>query len=169
MATYSSILPWKTPWTEEPGKLYSIGLQRVGHDWAHSNAQTNPERNSERSSLNRKEIRIYWKGNSPIKRQNIKILVKVIITTAKSKSVVLIIQHKVKHKHVKLGIKITKCGERERKNPGLLECVWIYMIIKQADIVMDQQTWTSWQPIKTCNGFIHTHIHTHRETGLCIL
>ena len=32
MATLSSILAWKVPWTEEPGGLWSIGLQRVGHD-----------------------------------------------------------------------------------------------------------------------------------------
>ena len=32
MATHSSILAWKTPWTEEPGRLQSIGLQSVGHD-----------------------------------------------------------------------------------------------------------------------------------------
>ena len=32
MATHSSILAWKTPWTEEPGRLKSMGLQRVGHD-----------------------------------------------------------------------------------------------------------------------------------------
>ena len=32
MATYSSILAWKIPWTEEPGGLQSIGLQRVRHD-----------------------------------------------------------------------------------------------------------------------------------------
>ena len=31
MATYSSILAWRIPWTEEPGSLQSIGLQRVGH------------------------------------------------------------------------------------------------------------------------------------------
>ena len=36
MATHSSILAWKIPWTEEPGKLQSMGSQRVGHDWAHS-------------------------------------------------------------------------------------------------------------------------------------
>ena len=33
MATHSSILAWRIPWTEEPGMLQSIGLQRVGHDW----------------------------------------------------------------------------------------------------------------------------------------
>ena len=32
MATHSSILAWKIPWTEEPGRLWSIGSQRVGHD-----------------------------------------------------------------------------------------------------------------------------------------
>ena len=32
MATYSSILAWRIPWTEEPGGLQSIGSQRVGHD-----------------------------------------------------------------------------------------------------------------------------------------
>ena len=32
MATHSSILAWKIPWTEEPGRLQSIGSQRVGHD-----------------------------------------------------------------------------------------------------------------------------------------
>ena len=33
MATHSSILAWKIPWTEEPHRLQSMGLQRVGHDW----------------------------------------------------------------------------------------------------------------------------------------
>ena len=32
MATHSSILAWRIPWTEDPGGLQSIGLQRVGHD-----------------------------------------------------------------------------------------------------------------------------------------
>ena len=32
MATYTSILAWKIPWTEEPGRLQSMGSQRVGHD-----------------------------------------------------------------------------------------------------------------------------------------
>ena len=36
MATHSSTLAWKIPWTEEPGKLWSMGLQRVRHDWATS-------------------------------------------------------------------------------------------------------------------------------------
>ena len=32
MATESSILAWRIPWIEEPGRLQSMGLQRVGHD-----------------------------------------------------------------------------------------------------------------------------------------
>ena len=32
MATCSSILAWRVAWTEEPGGLQSMGLQRVGHD-----------------------------------------------------------------------------------------------------------------------------------------
>ena len=32
MATHSSILVWEIPWTEEPGGLQSMGLQRAGHD-----------------------------------------------------------------------------------------------------------------------------------------
>ena len=32
MATCSSILAWRIPWTEEPGMLQSMGLLRVGHD-----------------------------------------------------------------------------------------------------------------------------------------
>ena len=32
MATHSNILAWKIPWTEEPDRLQSMGLQRVGHD-----------------------------------------------------------------------------------------------------------------------------------------
>ena len=33
MATYSSILAWRIPWTDEPGRLQSIELQRAGHDF----------------------------------------------------------------------------------------------------------------------------------------
>ena len=36
MAPYSSTLAWKIPWTEEPGRLQSMGSLRVGHDWATS-------------------------------------------------------------------------------------------------------------------------------------
>ena len=36
MATHSSTLAWKIPWTEEPVRLQSMGSQRVGYDWATS-------------------------------------------------------------------------------------------------------------------------------------
>ena len=34
MATHSSTLAWRIPWTEEPGRLQSMGSRRVGHDWS---------------------------------------------------------------------------------------------------------------------------------------
>ena len=43
MATHSSILAWRIPWTEESSRLQSRGLQRIGHDWsnlAHTHAQS---------------------------------------------------------------------------------------------------------------------------------
>ena len=40
IATHSSILAWEIPWTEDPGGLQSMGLQRVGHNWATKQAQT---------------------------------------------------------------------------------------------------------------------------------
>ena len=36
MAPHSSTLAWKIPWAEEPGRLQSMGLLRVGHEWATS-------------------------------------------------------------------------------------------------------------------------------------
>ena len=42
MATHFSILAWRIPWTEEPGRLQSMGSQRVWHDWAtNTHTQTN--------------------------------------------------------------------------------------------------------------------------------
>ena len=41
MATHSSILAWRIPWTEEPGELQSIGSQRVGHSLERMNAISN--------------------------------------------------------------------------------------------------------------------------------
>ena len=40
MATHSSILAWRLPWTEEPGGLQSTGSQRAGHDWVTGNIDT---------------------------------------------------------------------------------------------------------------------------------
>ena len=38
MATLSSTLAWRSPWTEEPGGLQSTGSQRLGHDWPWTHA-----------------------------------------------------------------------------------------------------------------------------------
>ena len=38
MANHSSILAWRIPWTEDPGRLQSMGSQRLGHDWATSHS-----------------------------------------------------------------------------------------------------------------------------------
>ena len=43
MAIHSSTLAWKIPWTEEPGRLQSMGLQRVRHDWATSHEMGIPD------------------------------------------------------------------------------------------------------------------------------
>ena len=40
MATHSSVLVWRIPWTEEPGRLQSMGSQRVGHDRARTHTHT---------------------------------------------------------------------------------------------------------------------------------
>ena len=41
MATHSSILAWKIPWTEEPSRVQSMGSQRVGHDFTFTFEQIN--------------------------------------------------------------------------------------------------------------------------------
>ena len=40
MANHSSILAWEIPWTEKPGGLQPMGLQRVGHDWVTNTLHT---------------------------------------------------------------------------------------------------------------------------------
>ena len=44
MATHSSILAWRIPWTEEPGGLQSMGWQRIRHDWATKHSSTELEK-----------------------------------------------------------------------------------------------------------------------------
>ena len=43
MATYSSSLAWRIPWTEEPGGLQSMGLQRIGHNRSDSMHRLHPQ------------------------------------------------------------------------------------------------------------------------------
>ena len=45
MATHSNTLAWKIPWTEEPGRLQSMGSQRVWHDWETSLSLSQLQRN----------------------------------------------------------------------------------------------------------------------------
>ena len=40
IATHSSILTWKIPWIEQPGRLQSMGSQRVGHNWGTEHKST---------------------------------------------------------------------------------------------------------------------------------
>ena len=56
MATHSSTLGWKIPWTEEAGRLQSMGSQRVRHNWAtslyrHIHSSSNHKRVSQKTKL----------------------------------------------------------------------------------------------------------------------
>ena len=56
MAIYSRILAWRIPWTEEPGRLQSMGLQRVRHGWA-TNTHTHTVINSSMKALGRQRFK----------------------------------------------------------------------------------------------------------------
>ena len=56
MATHSSVLAWRIPWTEKPGRLQSMGSHRVGHDWSDLAAAAVPS-----------EIPV-WKWSTPTTR-----------------------------------------------------------------------------------------------------
>ena len=54
VATYSGILAWRIPWTEEPGRLQSMGLQRVRHNWetnTHTHAVADVSKKSHTTDL----------------------------------------------------------------------------------------------------------------------
>ena len=53
MATLSSILAWKIPWTEERGELQSMGSNKVGHNWVHTPRTYTAERE--------REVKSKWK------------------------------------------------------------------------------------------------------------
>ena len=56
MATRSSTLTWRIPWTEEPAGLESMGLQRVGHDWrTNRTSKSCPESNGKCGSAAQEE------------------------------------------------------------------------------------------------------------------
>ena len=56
MAAHSSILAWKIPWILEPGRLPSMGSQRVGHDWATSLSYFGPRNIFENYFDNKNEM-----------------------------------------------------------------------------------------------------------------
>ena len=70
MASYSSVLAWKIPWTEEPGGLQSRGSQRVGHDRAQSQANwivqfqlgTYEERNDKKNPQTAKKFQMVFRN-----------------------------------------------------------------------------------------------------------
>ena len=66
MATHSSILPWKIPWTEESGWLQSRGSQRVGHNWATNTSRRRAEdltfcQTSRRGTYKNKVVELKYK------------------------------------------------------------------------------------------------------------
>ena len=63
MATHSSILAWRIPWTEEPGGLQSMGSQRVRHDWASSlHFIICKQRNTDLSFLFLNQVVKFWQN-----------------------------------------------------------------------------------------------------------
>ena len=54
MATHSSVLAWRIPWTEKPGRLQSTGSQRVGHNWATSLSLSYPSESRQNENHNQK-------------------------------------------------------------------------------------------------------------------
>ena len=60
MATHSSTLACKIPWTEEHGGLQSMGSQRVGHDWATSLSLSCPKDFHRLSHLSGPILRVIW-------------------------------------------------------------------------------------------------------------
>ena len=53
VATHSNILTWEIPWTEEPSRLQSIGLQKVGHDLVTKQQQETTTKGFSKSSNSR--------------------------------------------------------------------------------------------------------------------
>ena len=66
MAIHSSILTWRISWTEEPGRLQSVGSQRVRHDWATNNLTFTETKGPEcrpKKWEKHKELMTKFKGN----------------------------------------------------------------------------------------------------------
>ena len=59
MAIHSSTIAWKIPWTEAPGRLQSMGSQRVGHDWVTSRSRSAKAQQQQKESFSQE--REVWK------------------------------------------------------------------------------------------------------------
>ena len=59
-ATHSSILAWKIPWTEDPGRLQSMGSQRVGHNWVTSLSKRDMFISLWNNVLEERSVRLMW-------------------------------------------------------------------------------------------------------------
>ena len=64
LTTHSSILAWEIPWTEKPGGLQSIGLQRVEHDWNNLTAATGNQVPSLHVDIQLSEPYFFWRSFS---------------------------------------------------------------------------------------------------------
>ena len=60
MATHSSILAWRIPWTEEPGRLWFMGLWRVRHDWSNLASMQGKKKKKQKTSLSPKSRSLVW-------------------------------------------------------------------------------------------------------------
>ena len=67
MVTHSSILAWRIPWTEKPGRLQSMGLQRVGHVWV-TNTDMLRESNEKVDNIKKKKVEEYRQENGKSKK-----------------------------------------------------------------------------------------------------
>ena len=63
IATHSSILAWRIPWTEDPGGFQPVVFQRVGHDWATKQTNLTPQGSS--PQYFHKNLGLYWVQNFP--------------------------------------------------------------------------------------------------------
>ena len=80
MATHSHMLAWKTPWSEESGRLQSMGLQRVEHDWGTKHkVLLAPCKKKKKAMTNLASILKSWDITFPTKVHIIKVMVFPIV------------------------------------------------------------------------------------------
>ena len=112
MATHSSILAWETPWTEEPGGLQPMELQRVRHDWATEHTHTHTHTISKLDGMTTWQLKINRRAKIISKRNPIRELINEF-----SKARV----HKVSSL-------LKMPSSRVRKFPSVHSLLWIYFL-----------------------------------------